>query len=145
LKDRFKLAVRNETREQPVLARVVARSDGKLGPQLSKSTFDCAAYFAGPHDPPQPGHTPPCATRINMGALYGKAIPMTQLAASLSPFAGRFTIDKTGLAGGYDVELTWTPDDAANVAVPGPSLFAALQQQLGLRLVADKHQWPSWW
>src|SRR5262245_4962349 len=73
-----------------------------------------------------------------MGALYGKAIPMTQLAASLSPFAGRFTIDKTGLAGGYDVELTWTPDGAANVAVPGPSLFPALQQQLGLKLVADK-------
>jgi uncharacterized protein (TIGR03435 family) len=141
LKDRFKLVVRNETREQPVLALVVARSDGRLGSKLIKSTFDCAAYFAGAHDPPQPGRTPTCATSIGPGTLRGKAIPMTQLASSLAPFAGRFTVDKTGLAGGFDVELTWTLEDAASIGAPnpaGPSLFAALQEQLGLKLVADK-------
>jgi uncharacterized protein (TIGR03435 family) len=149
LKDRFKLAVHNETRELPIFALVVARSDGKLGPQLSKSTFDCAAYFAGPHDPPELGRTPNCATRIGPGALFGKAIPMTQLATSLAPLLSRFTVDKTGLTGGFDVELTWTPDQASpnitgNVlsdAAPnpsGPSIFAALQEQLGLKLVAEK-------
>jgi uncharacterized protein (TIGR03435 family) len=148
LKDRFKLAVHNETREMPILALMVARSDGKLGPQLIRSDFDCAAYRAGPHAPPEAGRTPNCATRINLGALYGKAIPMSMLATSLTPFVNRFTVDKTGLTGAFDVELTWTPDPSfPNVNNPvadaapdssGPSIFAALQQQLGLKLVSDK-------
>jgi len=147
LKDRFKLAMHNETRETPMFALVVARSDGKPGPQLIKSDFDCAAYFAGTHAPPQPGRTPDCATRINLGTLYGKAIPMSTLATSLAPFVGRFTVDKTGLTGGFDVELTWAPDPAfLNGSNPsadppnpsGPSIFAALQEQLGLKLVSDK-------
>src|SRR5262249_17200292 len=90
LKDRFKLSLRNETRELPTFALVVARSDGKLGSQLAKSSFDCAAYFAGPHPPPEPGRTPTCATRIGFGSFYGKAIPMTTLATSLAPFVSRF-------------------------------------------------------
>lgn len=149
LKDRFKLAVHNETREQPIFALVLARSDGKLGPQLTRSTFDCVAYMAGPHGLPEPGRTPNCATRIGLGALFGKAIPMTQLATSLAPFLSRFTVDRTGLTGGYDVELTWTPDPiSTNIAgntspgatpdSSGPSIFAALQEQLGLKLVSEK-------
>jgi len=149
LKDRFQLAIHEETREQPVFALVLARSDGKLGPQLIKSDFDCAAYFAGPHDPPVPGRTPNCATRIGMGSLYGKAIPIAQLATSLAPLVNRFTVDRTGLTGGFDVELTWTPDQLppanAGNAPPGPapdpsgpSIFAALQEQLGLKLISEK-------
>jgi uncharacterized protein (TIGR03435 family) len=148
LKDRFKLAVHNETREMPIFALVVARSDGELGPQLTKSDFDCAAYRASAHAPAEPGRTPNCATRINVAALFGKAIPMSTLATSLAPFVGRFTVDKTGLTGGFDAELTWTPDTAfPNVAgtpladTQNPlenSIFAALQQQLGLKLIPDK-------
>jgi uncharacterized protein (TIGR03435 family) len=75
---------------------------------------------------------------------------MTQLASSLSPFVRRFTVDKTGLPGRFDVELTWTPEqappsavttvapDAARSDSPGPSLFTALQEQLGLKLVAER-------
>jgi uncharacterized protein (TIGR03435 family) len=74
---------------------------------------------------------------------------MTQLATSLAPFVSRFTVDKTGLTGGFDVELTWTPEQAssniAGNALPdaapgssGPSIFAALQEQLGLKLVSEK-------
>lgn len=149
LKDRFKLAVHNEKRETPVFALVVARSDGKLGPQLTKSDFDCAAYRAGTHAPPEAGRTPNCGTRIGLGVLSGKAIPMSTLATSLAPFVSRFTVDNTGLTGGFDIELTWTPDPAfPNVggapsadAAPnssGPSIFAALQEQLGLKLVSEK-------
>lgn len=149
LRDRFKLAVHHETRELPIFALVVARSDGKLGPQLKASAFDCAAYFAGPHSPPEPDRTPNCATRIGIGALFAKAIPMPQLATGLAPLVSRFTVDKTGLAGSFDVELTWTPDQAVpNIASgtspatgpnpPGPSIFAALQEQLGLKLVSEK-------
>ena len=74
---------------------------------------------------------------------------MAQLATSLAPFANRFTIDKTGLPGGFDVELTWTPDqpppNLAGSPLPdapptasGTSIFAALQEQLGLKLVSEK-------
>jgi uncharacterized protein (TIGR03435 family) len=144
LADRFKLAVHNETREMSRLALVLARSDGRLGPQLTKSSFDCAAYMAGPHPPPEPGRTPPCATRIGPTAMSGKAISMAQLANSLSPFVNRYTVDKTGLAGGFDVELTWTPDPAPpDIDTPppsdtGPSIFTAIQEQLGLKLVSEK-------
>ena len=142
LQDRFKLAVHNETRELPTFALVLARKDGKLGPQLIKSGFDCAAYRAGPHPPPEPGRTPNCATRIGMGALSGKAIAMTQLATSLAPFVDRFTVDKTGLTGGFDVDVRWTPEgNASPDTAPDPSglsIFSALEEQLGLKLISEK-------
>jgi uncharacterized protein (TIGR03435 family) len=137
LKDRFGLESHNETRELPTFALVLAGSDGKPGPQLIKSAFDCAAYQAGPHAPPEPGRTPNCATRINSGSLSGKSITMTQLATSLAPFVSRFTVDKTGLKGAFEVELTWTPDALQNDS-SGPSIFTALQEQLGLKLISEK-------
>jgi uncharacterized protein (TIGR03435 family) len=79
--------------------------------------------------------------------LFGKAISMTQLATSLAPFVSRFTVDKTGLTGSFDVELKWTPDPSPNAggsALPepasdsGPSIFEALQEQLGLKLISEK-------
>jgi uncharacterized protein (TIGR03435 family) len=140
LKDRFKLVVHNETRDMPVLALVLALSDGKPGPGLTRSAFDCAAYFSGPHGPPEPGRTPNCATRIGVGVLSGKAIPMTQLATSLAPLVSRFTVDKTGLTGGFDGELTWTPEPPPGAAPDssGPSIFTAIQEQRGLKLVSER-------
>ena len=122
LKDQFKLVVHEETREMPVFALVLARSDGRLGSKLVKSDSDCAA----------------CGARSNSGSFSGKAVPISQLAASLGFFAGRFVIDKTGLGGGYDMELTWTPDEAAGGGPDGPSLFTAIQEQLGLKLVPER-------
>jgi uncharacterized protein (TIGR03435 family) len=145
LKDRFQLAAHNETRELPVFALVQAGRNGKLGPQLTKSAFDCAAYLTGPHDPPQPGRAPACATNIRLGALSGKAIPLAQLAIGMAPFVHRFTVDRTGLAGRFDVELTWTPEqpnavppDAPPADSSGISIFTAIQEQLGLKLVPEK-------
>ena len=149
LRDRFKLAVHNETRELPTFALVLARGDGRLGPRLQKSDFDCAAYAATAHALPDPAQTPSCATRINPGALSGKSISMMRLATSLSPLLTRFTLDKTGLTGNFDVELTWTPEQAQSdvATVPslgsvrdssGPSIFTALQEQLGLKLVSGR-------
>ena len=53
---------------------------------------------------------------------------------------GRMVLDKTGLAGDYDFKLKWTPDVSANQSgtSPGPSLFTALQEELGLRLDSAK-------
>jgi uncharacterized protein (TIGR03435 family) len=67
LVERFKLAVHNETRDLPVYALVMARVDGRLGPQLRASQVDCAALMAAargrggpPPAPPRPGERPPC-------------------------------------------------------------------------------------
>jgi uncharacterized protein (TIGR03435 family) len=75
-----------------------------------------------------------------VGAISGKAIAIPQLAGPLAGFVNRFVVDKTGLAGRFDAELTWTPDGAATVSGDpiGPSIFTAIQQQLGLKLVAER-------
>jgi uncharacterized protein (TIGR03435 family) len=150
LADRFHVVVRTQTRELPIFALVVARNDGRLGPQLVKTDFDCAAYAAAPHPLPDPARTPPCATRSRPGMLSGKSISPTQLAGSVSALVSRFTVDKTGLTGLFDVELTWVPEqtssnaaasttpDVAHQDSTGPSIVAAIQEQLGLKLVSER-------
>ena len=74
------------------------------------------------------------------------AVTIADLARNLSLVAGRSVVDKTGLTGNFDVELTWTPDGPADGAPAGgptpvndgPSLFTALQEQLGLKLDAQR-------
>jgi len=156
LAERFQLVVHDETRELPIYALVVARSDGKLGPDLKKSETDCNAIMAAgrgrgmppPPGPPQAGERPQCGIRIGMGNLAMGGAPMPQFANSLAMFVGRTVQDKTGLAGNYDVTLTWTPDQMPQrppgapeppPADPnGPSIFTALQEQLGLKLDSQK-------
>jgi uncharacterized protein (TIGR03435 family) len=161
LADRFKLVVHNENKEMPIYALVLARSDGKLGPQLKPSEVDCAAMMAAgrgrgrgmpPPEPPGPGAPPPpCGIRIGPGNMAVGGSPLTQVANSLSMFAGRIVVDKTGLTGNYDFTLTWTPDQmpGAGQRPPGapepppidpngPSLFTAVQEQLGLKLESQR-------
>ena len=140
LKDRFHLAAHRETREMPIFALVLARKDGRLGPQITRSNFDCEAYHAGPHALPEPGRTPPCGLRVGPAALSGKAITMAQLVASLGGLMSRTTVDRTGLAGRFDVEMTWTPEGPPDAASHSeqPPLVTALIEQLGLKLVSEK-------
>jgi uncharacterized protein (TIGR03435 family) len=75
-------------------------------------------------------------------------MPIADLALLLTLSAGRMVVDKTGLTGQYDFELKWTPDSWGPVAeefswllpesVSGPSIFTAVQEQLGLKLVPSK-------
>jgi uncharacterized protein (TIGR03435 family) len=140
LKERFRLAVHRETRELPIFALVLVRKDGKLGSRIMRTDFDCDVYRAGPHSLPEPGRTPPCGMRVGPAALSGKAVTMAQLAASLSGLMGRTTVDRTGLADRFDVEMTWTPEGRQDAASHSddPPLVTALVEQLGLKLVADK-------
>lgn len=142
LRDRFGLKVHREKRELPTFSLILARNDGKTGPQLIRSSFDCAAYLAAPHAP-EPGRAPRCGARISGRDLSARAISMTQLATYLAPLAKRFTVDKTALTGLFDVELSWTPDPSpsdrpAETSLDAPSLFTAVQEQLGLKLISDK-------
>ena len=70
--------------------------------------------------------------------VFGQSRANFTAGTSLAFFAGRFVIDKTGLAGGYDMDLAWTPDEAAGGGLDAPSLFTALQEQLGLKLVPER-------
>jgi uncharacterized protein (TIGR03435 family) len=151
LAERFKLAVHRDTRELHIYALVLARPDGKLGPALKPTTQDCAAMMAaargGPPPGPPPGPNSPvvCGMRGTAGRLAANAMPMTLLASNLSGQVQRVVVDRTGLSGGWDFEITYAPERPVNpppgVEFPAvdpnaPSLFTAMQEQLGLRLQA---------
>jgi uncharacterized protein (TIGR03435 family) len=155
LRERFKLAAHREKREQPIYTLNLARPDGKLGSGLRASTTDCANMFArgrvGP--PPRgmaPGERPPCGMRIGPGQLTAGGMPISQLLLPLSQFTERLVFDRTGLTGNFDIDLAWTPDRLPQGPPPpgapplpsvdpnGPSLFTALQEQLGLKLESQR-------
>jgi len=153
LAERFKLTVHPETREMDIYALVLARPDGKLGPALKPTTQDCAAMAAaargGPPPGPPPGQNSPvvCGMRGLPGRLVAGAMPMSLLASNLSGQVQRIVVDRTGLTGGWDFEMTYAPERPINpppgVEFPAadpnaPSLFTAMQEQLGLRLQSTK-------
>jgi uncharacterized protein (TIGR03435 family) len=165
LADRFKLAVHDETRELPLFELVKARSDGRLGPQLKASSVDCAALAGarGRGAPPPdgrgaapvftPGSRPPCSVMMGPANLAASGQPISQLATILSGRVGRTVIDRTGLTGAFDFDLMWTPEQIPQgpAASPppgapplppidpnGPSIFTAVQEQLGLKLESSK-------
>ena len=124
LADRFKLATHFETRELPIYELLVAKGGVKFGEIKTDGT---TINHSRDHIEVQGS---------NSGAL---------LAEELSKEVGRPVVDKTGIAGRYDLKLHWTPDDVSEprllngVAVDsGPSLFTALQEQLGLKLEPAK-------
>jgi bla regulator protein blaR1 len=158
--DRFKLVAHEETQELPIYALVPARSDAKLGPGLRPSSVDCEALMAAaraggsaPSFPP-PGERPPCGTQMGPGLLTAGSTPMSQLANVLSPFAHRVIVDRTGLKGRFDIDLKWTPDQMPQGPPPpgapqfppvdpnGPSLFTAIQEQLGVKLDSQRGPVP---
>ena len=153
LADRFKLAIRNETRGIPICALTLARADGRPGPQLRSSNTDCAAIFAaakakGEAPPPTTNGRPTCGTRTTRGNMMTTGVDMSDLARNLAPFAGRPVVDKTGLSGVFDLDLTWTPEQGpagpegtqsqTAPSTDGVSLFTAVQEQLGLKLDAQR-------
>ncbi|HJT90275.1 MAG TPA: TIGR03435 family protein [Bryobacteraceae bacterium] len=151
LEDRFHFKYRRETKDLPVYALVVSKS-GKL----HESEGEC-----GPRPavlpPPEPGKPPatPCGGfMVSPGNLSGNHSGMDQLTNVLSRFVGRIVLDKTGLTGKYDINLQWTPVPGEIQLPPGapppgaiplppvdpngPSIYAALPEQLGLKLESQK-------
>ena len=155
LADRFKLVVHRETRQSPIYALVLARSDGTRGPKLTPSTTDCLALAAAaargatpPPAPPNPNGRPLCGTRTLPGRILAGGVTMDDLARNVSNFAGRMTLNRTGLQGRFDLELEFTPDQLPpegtlppglpKPPADGPSLFTAMQEQLGLKLDSQR-------
>lgn len=133
LADRFQLKVHWETRELPVYALVVTKKGAKLQP--AKDTT---------------GNTGTSSNSHGSGVQFtATGQTLAQLAESLTSAAahdlGREVIDRTGIEGKYDVSLNWTRDTGAASAGPdsntqdsGPSIFTAIQEQLGLKLEPSK-------
>jgi uncharacterized protein (TIGR03435 family) len=131
LADRFKLVVHWETKQLPVYALVIAKN----GPRLE-------------HAKNGDGGT---GTSSSDGKLTAKGITMDKLAQTLTGLLSveldRMVVNQTGIAGAYDLALAWSPanqsaaiaDASTDNAVPaGPSIFTALQEQLGLKLISAK-------
>jgi bla regulator protein blaR1 len=152
LVERFRLAVHNETRELPIYALVAARSDGQFGPQLRRPS-NCVTPVeqrsTRPEDGTRTPSLPTCGNKVLPGNMSGRGVTMLTLTGNLSVFAGRTVVDRTGLSGTFDFDLTWTPDlmtpgrDAAGPGgvvtdSNGPSLPTALQEQLGVKLESTK-------
>lgn len=155
LVNRFRLAFHREAKTLPVYALVPAKKDGKPGPGMveSKEGGCVARDPSKPLGPPGPGELPFCGN-VLMGAsqLSATAAAPGDIAPMLSRVLGRKVIDKTGFTGKYDITLKYTPDEnqLAMMAPPGmppppapadtssPSLFTALQEQLGLKLEPQK-------
>jgi bla regulator protein blaR1 len=141
LVERFTLKVRRETRDAPVYALVHARADRQLAKQVTPSTLDCAALLRG-----RTGPSPQCRLSGGLGTVSGRDVSFGQLAQLLSGQVQRLVIDKTGLPGVYSWDLQFAPDQApapgavapAVIDPDRPSLFTALQEQLGLKLEAQR-------
>jgi uncharacterized protein (TIGR03435 family) len=141
LEDRFHLVVHRETRDTPVYALVLADPNGPFGPHFQRGAADCAALRAAAGGGLARTGIP-CGVNLQVGRLAGRGFPMEQLAGWLSRHAGRMVIDRTGLDGVFDFDLTFTPEQLRNVPPgrfptvdpDGPSIFTAVQEQLGLKL-----------
>ena len=123
LKDRFHARFHKETRISPIYALVVAKG----GPKLKESVSDTANLTIGTGGGPFRG----------VLHLIVKKGTMTQLANQFSNRNGvdRFVVDQTGLKKEYDYQLDWNPSSGGQTADTDiPGIFAALDQQLGLKL-----------
>jgi uncharacterized protein (TIGR03435 family) len=119
LEERFKLRVHVEQRERPIYGLVFGRADKRLGSKIHLTTCTGGAC----------GNTQVNTVGISSGSIAGTSRTLTEIGRSLSPYAERRVFDRTGLDGRYDFELTWSED---------VSFFTAVQEQLGLKLEAQR-------
>jgi uncharacterized protein (TIGR03435 family) len=153
LADRFQLAVHHETKEMPVYVVLPAKNGARL-PEAKPGS----CVTPGPNAPqPPPGGPLPIACGgffTGPSSLDGRKMTMSQVVDTLSIMLARRVVDKTGFTGSFDIHLEFSPegtalerrgtgdvDLTANAATPDtakPSIFTALQEQLGLKLESQK-------
>jgi uncharacterized protein (TIGR03435 family) len=134
LADRFGLQMHREAREIDVYDLVFARPDRRLGPEVKPAAENCA---------PDSVNRSFCGVRnLGPGRIAITGMPMSFFAGSLTGRVGRHVVDKTGLTSLWDFTLTFAPERPIGSATPVepalPTLFAALQEQLGLKLEAAR-------
>jgi|SRR5579883_1122574 len=125
LADRFQLQFHRETRQAPIYSLIIAKN----GPRLQTAAAGARGYI-----------------RSGRGLVEGKGMSMRIFADLLGGSLGQPVVDKTGISGGFDITFRWTPAegeanyrDADRPLDPNaPSIFTAIQEQLGLKLEAEK-------
>ena len=154
LEDRFQLKIHRETRDLPIYELSIAKGGLKMKLSDDQAPYQPPERGAPPPPPIQPGGAMPrFSLRMGRGSMDAVAMGIPNIVQSFSSQLGRTVIDKTGLKGLYDIKLRWTPDNAAlgggpagpggpEAAPPidpnGPSIFTAIQEQLGLKLDSTK-------
>jgi uncharacterized protein (TIGR03435 family) len=112
--DRFHLKMHKETRIMQIYELAVGKNGIKMTPV----------------DTPEDG---PSNIRGGAGTVSAQAIPMDFFAQALSNYLSDVVVNKTGLTGRYDFTLKWSPDETKPID-DAPSIFTAVQEQLGLKL-----------
>ncbi len=151
LAERFQLVMRRDTKEMQVYALVVAKN----GPKF-KDVKESDPNMVDLSNRPDLAGAGARArfTMIRRGRLTAQGSNMKALSNRLSDFLGRTVLDKPGLAETYEIKLEWVPDEyqvsmfsamgvpegfgAPAADWPGPTLFTALEEQLGLKLESQK-------
>lgn len=151
LEDRFKLKAHREMRELPLYELRVAKGGPKVKLSEDQTPPDALLGIGGGGR--RGGGLPRGGIRPGRGDFEAQAQSMSIFATALGAlYAGRPVVDQTGLKGLYDIQLQWTSDPGLNAnigpggappaAPAGPSLFSALEEQLGLRLESAKGPLP---
>lgn len=137
LQDRCKLKAHIVTRMLPIYNLQVSRAGSKLKPSNAPK-YDKAEARNHP-DTKYSG-----TTMSGRGFFTAYGIPMSQFADNLTYVVNHTVIDKTWLSGNYDIQLKFAPEEGTanskvdNGAEPAPSIFTALEEQLGLKLQSTK-------
>jgi uncharacterized protein (TIGR03435 family) len=134
LEDRFKLKVHRETKELPIYALTMGKNGLKIQPakEGSCSDFDPAKQAALNRKP-----SDFCGyVGMRGGSLDATKQSIPDLATTLSFVLGRTVVDETGLKEAFDIHLEFAPNNAPDS--DSPSIFTAVQEQLGLRLESAK-------
>jgi uncharacterized protein (TIGR03435 family) len=155
LAERFRLVTHNEQREAPIYRLVAARQGSSLGPGLRRVNVDCSTAMttqaAGKGLPQRDGRGPDCTFGGPPGSLHGNAVTLDMIARVIGRQLNRHTVNATGIDGYFDLDLTFSPElvqslpgrapgDPLPAPTDAPSIFTAVQEQLGLRLEAARGQ-----
>ena len=151
LEDRFQLKLHRETKELPVYELFTAKGGSKMKLSADQSPIGPSERASPPPAPKEGGPMPRGTMGMGPGRVEANGVPIANFIQVLSQQLGRPVIDKTGLKGFYDIKLQWTPDLGGPFIKPGgtepappppdtsgPSIFTAIQEQLGLRLESAK-------
>jgi len=167
LAERFQFTAHRDSKELPVYALVTARADGRLGPQILPSGPQCRPFLPTinvrqPLSSPStvnaqlrpvsdPNLPPRCGALFRGGHIMAREITMPGLATGLANIVRKSVVDRTGLSGYFDLDVEFTPEQQMPLGPPlpgappdrpidptGPSIYTALQEQLGLKLESVK-------
>ena len=132
LAERFKLRLHFETRQLPIYNLVIAKSTGELGPELKKATTDCMEEWKRQGRPEARALACGTIQRARGTGVTAYAVEMGPFVRDLYDWTGRLVVDRTGLTGRFDFTLNFAPDSVNDS--DAPSIFTAVQEQLGLKL-----------